>query len=143
MAVNCVSVARCNNDSVADFAAFNSCKAYVDSLGFAWSDTAKFEVQSTEAAAVFEAIWYVVCYDDVFSVAATTVSYSDNVVDWISWANFIRTAFFANEYWFSAEEGAESNWSSSSAEASALLAFTLALHPDFSWSAFAFFHWTI
>jgi len=91
---------------------------------------------------MLQAIWYVVSNDDVFSSAATSVSNRECVVYWIAWANFIRTAEFACQDWFCAEERAEANWCSSCAEASALLAFAFALHPNFRWSAFAFSHWT-
>ena len=70
LAVHSVGIARCNNASVAYFAAFNSCEAHVDFLGFARCDAAKFEVQCAQAAAVFEAIRYVVCDNDIFSMCS-------------------------------------------------------------------------
>lgn len=83
-------------------------------------------------------IWKDIRDDNVFSSASSYVSHCDSVVNWISWANFRRAAFFANEHRFSAKQRAESYRSGFYAEACANIAFSFTFKPNSSWDGLTF-----
>lgn len=135
-----VRIACCDDSCVADFAALCSGEAKVDLLCLAGFKCAQFVRERSQAAAVLKSIWNLVSYDHIFSSAAAAVCDCNGVVHGIAWANFFWAALFAGKDRLSAEQRAESHRNSCRAEASALLAFALALDPQFSWAAFAFSH---
>ncbi len=135
-----ICIAGCYNSCVAYFSSLYSCEADVDFLCLARLKAAKFVSQRSQAAAVFQAIWHVVCDNNIFSCAASAVGNCDSVMYAIAWAYFFRSAFFASQHRFSAKQRAESYRNGCGAEAGALFSFAFAFYPYFGWAAFAFSH---